>query len=134
MKITLNLAAESAYFDELKRDLEQTYKRTDAIDGSVAERVWGRHLAEEIFLSGPLDPVGLSTQSVMNAAAVIGQPFPFVLLKAGLLQDFERDTVYVDLAKKLEFLRKATALKAHQVDMTVIRAVADIAKINLHGR
>jgi hypothetical protein len=134
MKITLNLATDSAYFDELKSDIEKIYKKTGSIDNSVAERVWGRGLAEEIFLSGPLDPVGLSTQSVMNAARVIGQPFPFVLLKAGLLQDFERDTVYVDLAKKLEFLRKATMLKVNQVDMTVIRAVADIAKINLHGR
>lgn len=75
-------------------ELDQALKESGRIDETEAVRIWGTRIAEDILLNGKLDEVTLSVLDVAKASLAVGKGFPFLLLQAGLFQDFERNNIY----------------------------------------
>lgn len=127
MKIALQLRADSKYFDNLFVELDQALKESGRIDETEAVRIWGTRIAEDILLNGKLDEVTLSVLDVTKASLAVGKGFPFLLLQAGLFQDFERNNIYVNAEQEMKTFEESNASQEFQIGSIVIKALEKIA-------
>lgn len=130
MKISLKLNASSDYFETMREELIEAQKLAERIEDTHCGKTWGHTVAKKIMEATKTDELELSAQDIMQAAKASKNSISFVILKAGLYQEFESNNAFLETASGLKLLREATTLKEHQVDSTLVKAISEIARLH----